>query len=197
MTDVHSDLSGEACAAPAADAAASLQLAETPYAVWHPSATLFADTLDAIRPAVQTFALAKNVPIDAHTIEPVAIHAVKCVSRNTMRGVLKMDADAILRIQVSISHSLDILCLGTYIARVLAANGREQSDMNVPMRLAEQMLAKTHSNDRAPRMTIWPDMETMVRDHLINAEAWDASSKTLTLSRCMIKLPVMLERARG
>ena len=199
MTDDFSHLCSDtyACAPAAADAAASLQLAEDASLVLHPAKALFDRAVEAIWPAVKTFAIAKNVPLDERDIEPVAIHAVKSVSRRTLRGIMGMDADAVLRIQASISHSLDILCLGKYIARVMAASGHDVSDMNVPMGLAEHMLAKTHANDRAPRMTVWPDMETMVRDHLINAETWDASTKTLSLSRCMIKLPVMQERARG
>ena len=162
--------------------------------VWHPSATLFADTVYAILLAVRTIARSKNVPLEDYEVEPVAIHAVKSVSRRTMRGALKLDRPAILRMQDSISHALDILCGGKYIARILVDQGYPQPDMNVACAWAERILKEDLANDHTPLARRWPDMEVMVRNFLSYAEAWNAQTKALALPidaqrRCVVRMP--------
>src|ERR1700733_10223019 len=61
----------------------------------HPGNALYRATVEAILPAIESFAAAKNVPIEPHELELVADVALGKLSRKTMRGILRLDANAI------------------------------------------------------------------------------------------------------
>ena len=177
--------------------------AETSVAIaQHPANALFDRTVEAVLPAVQEFASAKNVPLEDHERLPVAQFSVKSASRRTMSAIMENDPDATLCIQISISHSLDVLCLAKWIIRILKAEGHDAEDWAGPMALATHLLAEDCANDRTPSKKVWPDMDDMVGDYFRHAHASDAQAQILTLPAdalrlCSIKLPVILEAVRG
>lgn len=183
----------------AANAAASLQLAEDLTVAEHPAKADFDRAVEAVLPAVRSFALAKNVPIDNYEQLGLARFSALAVPPSTLKAVMTLDADAIRRILASINHSLDILCLARYADHVLVASGCKQFDEELPIAWAMQQLTENFANDGAPSVRRWPDMDEMVEGYFKLSAASDAQLQTLTLPedamrRLVIKLPVILER---
>ncbi|WP_298242024.1 hypothetical protein [uncultured Bradyrhizobium sp.] len=146
-------------------------------------------------PAVESFALAKNVPANEQEIISVALHVVKVSSPSDRRAILRMDQAIVHDIQDSISHFLDIICLAKFIDRILSLMGRRQPDLEGPIAVASRMLQDTSANDRTPSMMVWPDMDTMVRDYALQAAAADRQTYPIALPedairRVLLKLPV-------
>jgi len=161
----------------------------------HPSKELFDRAVEAIFPAVRNFALAKNVPMDEHEQLGIARYAAHVVPPSTLQGMMTLDADAIRRIQGSINHSLDILCLARYADHVLVASGYTQFDDKLPIAWAMQQLTENFANDRPPSIQKWPDMKDMVEGYFQFVAVTDAQAQTLTLPEdalrhCAIRLPV-------
>lgn len=187
--------------ATAADVAV-LQLTEESSIAHHPAKALFDRAVKAILPAVRSFAQAKNVPIDDHEQLGMARYSAHTVGHSTLQGIMTLEPDAIRRIQASINHSLDILCLARYADHVLVASGCRQFDEKLPIAWAMQQLTENFANDRAPSIQRWPDMKDMVEGYFKLSAASDAQTQTLTLPedaprRCAIKLPVNLEGKRA
>jgi hypothetical protein len=184
--------------ATAADTAI-LQLAEEPSIAAHPAKALFDRAVEAILPAVRSFALVKNVPIDDHEQLGMARYSAHTVGPSTLQGIMTLEPDAIRRIQASINNSLDILCLARYADHVLVASGCRQFDEKLPIAWAMQQLTESFANDRGPSIRKWPDMEDMVQGYFQFAAASDAQAQTLTLPedalrRVLVRLPVNLTR---
>lgn len=168
----------------------------------HPSKGLFDRAVEAILPAVRSFALAKNVPINDHEHLGIARYSAHAVPPSTLQAIMTLDAHAVRRIQASINHSLDILNLARYADHVLVASGCRQFDRELPIAWAMQLLTENFANDRAPSIQRWPDMKDMVAGYFKIAAASDAQAQTLTLPedalrRVLVRLPVNIRSSAG
>jgi hypothetical protein len=182
-------------ASPFCDIAAESSAAVT----HHPAKAIFDRAVEAILPAVRSFALAKNVPIDDHEHLQIARYSAHVVPPSALHAIMTLDADAIRRIQASINHSLDILNLARYAERVLVASGCWQFERELPIAWAMEQLTENFANDRAPSIRKWPGMKEMVQHYFELSAASDPQAQTLALPedalrRITVKLPVRLHR---
>src|ERR1700733_14709253 len=119
--------------------AAALQLAVDAHAVLeataevrqHPGDALYRATVAAILPDIKVFAAAKNVLVGPDELPLVAAAALGTVSRRTMRGIHRHEADAVLEVQRAIDHVLDVLALSRFYHAVLTLEERSSDPVNV------------------------------------------------------------------
>jgi hypothetical protein len=157
----------------------------------HPAAALYDDVFAAVLSAVPTIAARKHVPLGARDDEAVLRHALRSLSRKTLRGILRGDAKAVRTVQDAIDYSLDVLATTRLIELRHAIEGTPLPITFI--REAEEALRPRFANDRAT-MRVWPDAVTMLADHVHAELAMEKAPATVTLPdaatiRCTVRLP--------
>jgi hypothetical protein len=145
----------DALAAPARKAAEVRQ---------HPGNALYRDTVEAILPAIKSFAATKNVPIAPQELELVADAALGKLSRKTMCGILRLDTNAIRQLHDEVDRVLDAVMLTSFCATILALENRPVSPGAV-YACAERSLNRPVANDAPTTKIIWPSVSAMVEDY--------------------------------
>ncbi|MHB8267423.1 hypothetical protein [Bradyrhizobium sp.] len=130
----------------------------------HPGNAPYRSTVEAILPAIKSFAAAKNVPIEPHELELVADVALGKLSRKTMRGILCLNADAIRQLHDEVDRVLDAVMLTSFCATILALENRPVSSGAV-YACAERSLNRRVANDAPTMKIIWPSVSAMVEDY--------------------------------
>ena len=156
--------------ATAADAAV-LQLAEGADALskganveQHPANALYRATIEAILPTIESFAAAKNVPIEPHELQLIADAVLGTSSRNTMRDIQSLDPEAIPCLHEALDRVLDTMMLTRFCTAILILENRPVHPAAV-YASAAQSLKRFIANDTPAMKIIWPGLSAMVADY--------------------------------
>jgi hypothetical protein len=155
--------------------------------VYHPSAKLYDVVFAAALPLVEAFAEAKNVPLHPDEHAPVLRHALKAISRTTMRRFLKNSPEAVRKVQFAISHSLDVFASGLLLAAFMEVRGIEVPDSAILTQAGEAAMKARHANDKDPTHIVWPDIGKMKDEYRRRLPEQEAEVPVLTLPEAVSK----------
>jgi hypothetical protein len=165
--------------------------------VYHQSAKLYDVVFAAAQPIVEAFAEVKNVPLQPNERVPVLQHALKAMSRTTMRRLLKNNPAAVRTVQFAISHSLDVFASGLLLAAFMEVQGIEIPDSAVLTEAGEAAMKVRYANDKDQTIIVWPDLEKMKAEYRRRLPEQEAEKPVFTLpaaakNRVIIRTPAKL-----
>lgn len=155
--------------------------------VYHPSAKLYDVVFTAALPIVEAFAEVKNVPLNPAERAPVLQHALRAISRTTMRRLLKNNPAAVRTVQFAISHSLDVFASGLLLAAFMEVQGIEVPDSAILTEAGEAAMKARHANDKDPTHIVWPDIGKMKDEYRRRLPEQAAEVPVLTLPEAVSK----------
>jgi hypothetical protein len=155
--------------------------------VYHPSAKLYDVVFAAALPIVDAFAEVKNVPLYPDERAPILQHALKAISRTTMRRLLKNNPAAVRTVQFAISHSLDVFACGLLLAAFMEVQGIDVPDSAMLSEAGEAAMKARYANDKDPTHIVWPDIAKMKDEYRRRLPEQAAEVPVLTLPEAVSK----------
>jgi hypothetical protein len=149
--------------------------------VYHPSAKLYDVVFAAALPILDAFAEVKNVPLPLDERAPVLQHALKTISRTTMRRLLKGDPAAVSTVRLAIGHSLDVFATGLLLTAFMEVQGIDVPSRAILTEAGEASMKARHANDKDPTYIVWPDIAKMKEEYRRRLPEQDAEVPVLTL----------------
>lgn len=93
------------------------------------------------------------------------VTALENISHKTMRRMMKGNPEAVLSVQLAISHSLDVLAAARMITALEIIHGNVVPYPATLVSRAEAAIKQRYANDKAPSIRVWPDLGVMASEY--------------------------------
>jgi hypothetical protein len=132
----------------------------------HPSAALYDVVFATVLPGVAALADHKNVSLRPDEHEPLLRHALEHISRKARQRLMNGNPQAVLTVQLAVSHSLDVFAAAKMIGTLEAIQGISTDPATLVAR-AEEAMKPTLANDKTPTIRIWPDLAAIANEYYL------------------------------
>ncbi len=147
-----------------------------------PSAALFDDVVETLRPSIADIAARKCIPLTEDDHIPLLTCALCGISRREMRRLLTGDSVAVQRVARAINHTLDLFMATRFASAVLVMQGRENEPIETVIAIAEASLKEKAANDREEPLRVW--------SNFTDAAVWQyAQLRTHDYATVVVTLP--------